>query len=222
MIELNSTEPTSHIRITQTGSSPNKYWSIHELSLKGLPADTDLSGKSLAQVLAGENPEILARDAKASGSATRGAALFYNQALSCVKCHDPKVGDRLGPDLASKRDGVTDIFLVESILAPSKVIRKGYEPIIVQTEDGLVVTGFHVKEDEDILVLREPAGGKEITFDKEELLGMKQGKISAMPPGLINLLTDREQFLDLVKFLIDVNQGGPDKLNELKSGVLNK
>ncbi|MGY8768681.1 MAG: DUF7133 domain-containing protein [Pirellulales bacterium] len=222
VIELNSTEPTSHIRITQTGSSPNKYWSIHELSLKGLPADTDLSGKSLAQVLAGENPEILARDAKASGSATRGAALFYNQALSCVKCHDPKVGDRLGPDLASKRDGVTDIFLVESILAPSKVIRKGYEPIIVQTEDGLVVTGFHVKEDEDILVLREPAGGKEITFDKEELLGMKQGKISAMPPGLINLLTDREQFLDLVKFLIDVNQGGPDKLNELKSGVLNK
>ncbi|PHS16937.1 MAG: protein containing Coagulation factor 5/8 type [Blastopirellula sp.] len=217
VIELNSTEPSKHIRITQTGYSPNKYWSIHELALKGLPADTDLSGKSLAQLLAEENPEVLARDAKATGNAARGAALFYTQALSCVKCHDPAVGDRLGPDLSSKRDGVTDTFLVESVLTPSKVIRKGFEPIIVQTENGLVITGFHVREDEETLVLREPASGKEIEIDKEELLGMKQGKVSAMPPGLVNLLTEREQFLDLVKFLMEVNQGGPAKQNELKS-----
>jgi len=43
------------------------------------------------------------------------------------------------PHYRGTRDGVTDLFLVESVLEPSKSIRKGYEPIIVETEEGLSV-----------------------------------------------------------------------------------
>jgi putative heme-binding domain-containing protein len=222
-IELDDRKPTRHIRITQTGISRQKYWSIHELTIKGLSAkDGRPMSASLAQVLATETAEALARAARTTGDAQSGAALFYNQTLSCAKCHDPSSAARLGPDLASKRDGVTDIFLVESVLQPSKMIRKGFEPYIVQTEDGLVLTGFLVRDDAKTLVLREPAGGKEIELAKEDVLGMRQSNVSVMPPGLVNQLANRGQFLDLVRFLMDVNEGGPPRRAELKKGAVGR
>ncbi|MCP3696732.1 MAG: discoidin domain-containing protein, partial [Planctomycetaceae bacterium] len=117
-IELNSPSPVSHIRITQTGSSSSKYWSIHELTIKGLTGKEPRI-QALAEQLAAIDAAGLAREVRAKGDSRRGAAIFYNRSLSCVKCHDPQSGDRLGPDLAAKRDGVTDPFLIESILHPS-------------------------------------------------------------------------------------------------------
>jgi len=218
-IELDDPKPTRYIRITQTGSSPDKYWSIHELSIKGLPVTAQPIMTPLAEVLAEVQPAALAREARQSGDAVRGALLFYNQTLSCAKCHDPTRKNRLGPDLASKRDGVNDLFLVESVLEPSKAIRKGFEPYLVQTEDGLVLNGFIVRDDAETLVIREPANGKEIELAKEEVFAMRQIKVSVMPAGLVNQLANRGQFLDLVRFLMEVNEGGPERQAELKKAV---
>jgi len=218
-IKVSSSKPTKFVRITQLGRTTKNHWSIHELNIKGIKESEAPPKTPLAQILAKSKPDALAKEARTAGDATRGAVLFYNQTLSCAKCHDPGSGKRLGPDLASKRDGVNDVFLVESVLDPSKSIRKGFESLVVQTEDGLVLTGFKVSEDDKTLVLREPAGGKEIKLAKDDILGMKQGKISAMPPGLVNQLNNREQFLDLARFLMEVNEGGPAKLAELKKAV---
>jgi putative heme-binding domain-containing protein len=155
------------------------------------------------------------------GDATRGAALFFDQAVSCAKCHDPASGKPLGPDLASKRDGVTDEFLVESVLDPSKSVREGFEQFLVKDLDGLVVAGFKVSEDAKTLVLREPAFGKEIKLAKDDLDWIRQSKLSVMPEGLVNQLKSREQFLDLVRFLIEVNEGGPTRMNALKKALTN-
>ena len=214
-IELNSPSPVSHIRITQTGSSPNKYWSIHELTIKGLTGKEPRI-QALAEQLAAIDAASLAREVRAKGDARRGAAIFYNRSLSCVKCHDPQSGDRLGPDLAAKRDGVTDPFLIESILHPSKSIRKGFEQIAVITDNGLVVTGFRVKDDARELILREPAGGKQITIKKDAIDEILPSPKSAMPPGLANQLGSRQQFLDLARFVMDIYEGGPKRLLELK------
>ncbi len=215
-IEMSVPRPIKHIRITQTGSDRGKYWSIHDLAIKGISASAAPPMESLAKILAGMKPETLASEARKLGDAKRGAAIFYNQTLSCAKCHDPDSGKRLGPDLASKRDGVTDVFLVESILQPSKSIRKGFEQLVVQTDEGLVITGFRAHEDANTLVIRDPAAGKEIKLDKDDLLGMKTGELSAMPPGLVNQLADPKQFLDLAKFLMEINEGGAKRLSELK------
>ena len=214
-IELNSPAPTRHIRITQTGSSPNKYWSIHELSIKGLTGN-EPKVMSLAEGLTATDPKDLAEEARKNGDAKRGAALFYGQAISCAKCHDPKQGTRLGPDLASKRDGVNDVFLIESVLHPSKSIRKGFEQVVVITDKGLVVTGFKTSDDNKEIVLREPAGGKEFKIKKDEIDEVVPSPKSAMPPGLVNQLGSREQFLDIARFLMDINEGGPDRLKKLK------
>ncbi|MBT5018004.1 MAG: c-type cytochrome, partial [Planctomicrobium sp.] len=112
-IEVDCPEPVKHIRIHQTGNSKDKYWSIHELSIKGLSLRDPLP-VALNQELSALNPNEIASEARRTGDPVRGAKLFYNQALSCAKCHDPNRGDRLGPDLSSKRDGVNDTFLVES------------------------------------------------------------------------------------------------------------
>lgn len=217
-IELNSPEPVKHIRITQTGTSPNKYWSIHELTIKGLTGD-EPEVLSLAEELAALDPTKLAAEARDKGDATRGAALFYNPAVSCMKCHEPQQGTRLGPDLASKRDGVTDAFLVESILHPSKSIRKGFEQVIVITDAGLVVTGFKTGDDGKTIVLRESAGGKEIKISKDEIDEIVPSPKSIMPPGLVNQFANRDQFLDMARFLMEIYDGGPSSLAELKEAA---
>ena len=219
-IELNSPEPSRHIRITQTGTSHNKYWSIHELAIKGLTGN-EPKVMSLAEQLTAVDPGLLATEARENGDTDRGAALFYSQAISCAKCHDPKQGARLGPDLASKRDDVNDTFLIESVLHPSKSIRKGFEQLTVITESGLVVTGFKVSDDGETIVLREPAGGKEIKIARDDIDEVVPSPKSAMPPGLVNQLSSRDQFLDIARFLMDINEGGPDRLAELKQAAGN-
>jgi putative heme-binding domain-containing protein len=128
----------------------------------------------------------------------------------------------LGPDLASKRDGVSDVFLVESVLAPSLSLRTGFELVVVKTDIGLILTGYHVREDDEILVLREPAGGKEIEVYKEDIEASRMSKISAMPAGLVNQLTSRAEFLDLARFLMEVNEHGSARQAELKGQVDSK
>ena len=217
-IELSLPEPTRFLKITQTGSVGNKYWSIHELTLKGLTGN-EPKVQSLAEMLAEVGVTQLASEARKSGDAHRGAALFYSPAISCAKCHDPASGQRLGPDLASKRDGVSDAFLIESVLQPSKSIRKGFEQLSVITDEGLVFTGYRLDDKHGKLVLREPAAGKEIEIDQETIEETIPSQTSAMPVGLANQLASREQFLDIARFLMDVYEGGPERLKELKSAV---
>ena len=217
VIEVDSPDPCQFIRIEQTGTSPNKYWSIHELSIKGLSLRDPLP-VPLNQQLAMLEPAQLAIEARTEGDAVRGAKLFYSLSLSCAKCHDPASGDRLGPDLTSKRDGVNDAFIVVSVLDPSKSIRKGFAQTIVITADGLALTGFVAEDTDEKLVLREPASGKLIELSKDEIDDTTKSTLSAMPAGLVNQLTDKSQFLDLARFLMEINQN-PDRLKELKAGT---
>src|SRR5262245_57444136 len=73
----------------------------------------------------------LARLAMREGDAIRGAIVFFQPHVACAKCHS--VGDEkpsgLGPDLATLGKEVRDEAIVESVLSPSKVIRKGFESV---------------------------------------------------------------------------------------------
>ena len=218
LIELDCPEPVQYVRITQTGKAPKNYWSIHELAIKGMSADAK-PAESMAQTLADANPDQLAADARKLGDAKAGAALFYNATLSCANCHDPANGPPLAPDLASKRDGVTDRFLVESVLNPSKDIRKEYAQLMVLTVDGVSLMGFKHSETDDTLVLREPASGKEIEIAQDDIEFTKPSTVSAMPAGLVNPLASEQQFLDLVRFLMEINDGGTEKLQALTGGI---
>lgn len=170
----------------------------------------------LAQQLLKEPPAELARAARERGDAGRGAVLFFQPFLTCAKCHDAETGTQLGPDIAQAGKEATAEHLIESVLAPSKAIKKGYEPLTVSTTDGRAITGLLVEEKNGTLTLLDPAGGKKVSIAVADIDKRTVGTLSLMPDGLVSTLSDRQQFLDLTKYLIEVAEGGPKRAKELR------
>ena len=193
-----------HWRIMQVDF--NVYESL-ELAKQGAAALAAQEAEKLEPILLKESFDALATDARKFGDIQRGRELFYTGKVGCAACHDPAKGRPLGPNLLEKRD-VEDAFLVESILRPSKTIRKGYEPMHVMTDAGKMLIGFRVREDEDTLVLRDTVlGNKTHDFRKRDLELVMQMSKSTMPERLANQLASRADFLDLVRFVMAAATG---------------
>jgi len=162
---------------------------------------------SLQEILETTGTRTLAAEARKAGDAQRGAVVFYQRAVQCTRCHVPdKQNYRLGPDLAKFDREVSDEHLVESVLNPSAYVREGYETVVVETKTGSL-SGFLVSDTGKQVVIRDAARNyKEVRIDKVE--DYFKTKTSAMPTGLVNLLTSKQQFLDLVRYLIEIRDGG--------------
>jgi putative heme-binding domain-containing protein len=178
-----------------------------------------LAQETFQQQLARESTTVLANAAKAEGNATRGAVLFFQPYLSCAKCHDAEEKLRLGPDLSKTGPETKGEYLVEAILHPSKVIKKGYETTRVITHQGTTISGIVVAQTADQLTLIEPAGNKTTVLKKSDIEEQTTVEQSMMPEGLINALSDRQQFLDLVKYLLEISEHGPSRAKELRPAV---
>lgn len=162
--------------------------------------------QTLTERLLTEGPSSLAKAARERGDAVRGAILFSQKSLSCAACHARGASDLLGPDLSGTPTKAADEHIVESILKPSKVIAKGFESVKILTTDGRVLTGRIVSDHRDRVVLREVSENQKIVeIGKDEVQQISQDNVSAMPEKLADQLTDRQQFLDLVKYLIDIS-----------------
>lgn len=177
-----------------------------------LSPNVALHAQTLEQQLKQEAPASLAAEARQSGDAKRGAILFHQVHIGCVKCHAVD-GSRnaLGPDLPSlgKQIDATDAHVVTSILQPSANIRKNFEPITVVTSDGKTQTGLLVSQTDQQIILRDPTrNGQRITLESEVIEDVVRGSVSVMPAGLVNQLTGRAQFLDLVRYVLEIRDGG--------------
>ncbi len=98
----------------------------------GLPGD-DSRGQLLEESLLKEDPAALANAVRESGNAARGAIVFFQPSLTCSKCHAVGEGkaDPIGPDLSKLGREVTSDYLIESVLRPSKVVKKGFETVTI-------------------------------------------------------------------------------------------
>ena len=173
---------------------------------------------ALAQQLTKEDAGVLAKAAREQGDASRGALVFYRTDLVCTRCHtagDP--GSRLGPDLATAGKEATDVYLIESILLPSKVIKKGFETVVITTKAGKSLTGLVAEESGDVIVLRDAAqDGKLITILKKDIDERNDKGPSLMPEGLVNVLSGRQEFLDLARYLMEIAERGPERARQLR------
>lgn len=161
--------------------------------------------QTLSDKLRTETAESLASAARTRGSAVRGAILFTQPNLNCTRCHatgDPKP---TGPDLTRMPADITDRYLVESLLEPSKVIRKGFESATVVTRSGKTISGRIIEKAPGHVVIRASTGDLDPVrlpmSDIEEIVPQAQ---SAMPEKLMDQLKSREQFLDLVRYLMEL------------------
>ncbi|MEZ6063368.1 MAG: DUF6797 domain-containing protein [Planctomycetaceae bacterium] len=168
--------------------------------------------QTLEQSLLDEQPSAIAAAARESGDAKRGAILFHQVHIGCVKCHAVDgSSNSLGPDLTklSEQKTATDEYVVTSILKPSADVRKGFETVAVVTSDGRTHTGLLVSRDGDSVILRDPdRNGEPVTFSADTIDEVIPGRLSIMPAGIANQLGSKQQFLDLVCYLLEVRDGG--------------
>ena len=130
---------------------------------------------------------------------TRGAAIYARENLKCVTCH--RIGDqggKVGPNLTAIGASSPLDYVIDSLLYPAKNVKEGYNTVVVQTDDGQVLTGIQVTRSDAELVLRD-ATGKEMKIPTADIDEESAGT-SLMPAGLIDGLS-REELADLVRYL---------------------
>ncbi len=181
---------------------------------------TELVAQTLEQQLSNEPARALVDGAQNNGDARRGAILFHQAHVGCVKCHSVDgTKNALGPDL-TKLKTLPDANLahiVESVLKPSAKIRKGFETLTILKSDGKALTGILVAETPQLLILRDPANsGEKIEIPVEHIDEKVVRQESIMPQGIVNQIGNRQQFLDLMKYLFEIREGGLAKAQALQ------
>ena len=181
--------------------------------------DSRILAQSLDEQLRRQPPKQLAESAKREGDAVRGAIVFFQHHMACSKCHSVglEITSALGPDLAKIGKDVSDESLVESVLLPSKVIRKGFESVTVLMSDGTSRSGILVETTPDEITFRDLArAGEKTTLRMSEIDEVKMNSLSIMPAAQVNQLASPQQFLDLIRYLIEIRDGGPLRARALQ------
>ena len=189
---------------------------VRRLQQGTIPADTQLEvweaarqhksaavQEALAEYedsLEDSNPLAAYQVALVGGDAEAGRRLFYERtSLSCVRCHMiGEAGGQVGPNLSGIGIDKKREYLLESIVAPSQTIAKGFEGVLVQTIDGAVLAGI-VKEATDAKLVLITADGNLIEVRQDDIEEVVPGK-SSMPEDLMKYLSRRE-LRDLIEFL---------------------
>ncbi len=143
-------------------------------------------------------------DCVVGGDAAKGRTLFFEKAqLSCLRCHE--VGDDggdVGPKLTEIGTKKTADYLLEAIVAPNAKLAEGFESIIVQTDDGELVSGILKQQDADSITVAK-ADGTIVSIQRDAIEGTKKG-LSSMPNDLLKYL-DRRELRDLVAYLTSLD-----------------
>ncbi len=134
------------------------------------------------------------------GDAQRGADIFFNRAdVYCLRCHKiAGSGGDVGPDLSdvgSKRDRM---YLLESLLQPSKTITEGFETIVVLDGEGKIHVGV-TKPSSDEVVSLMTAEAILLNIPAAEVEEIRRGD-SAMPDDITKHLTLAD-LRDLIEYL---------------------
>ncbi|MCA9043497.1 MAG: c-type cytochrome [Planctomycetaceae bacterium] len=193
-------------------------WAHVALFLAVFSARPSVADEQLERSMLALGPETIAAQAHFRGDARRGALLFFKSAAGCVKCHGSGPNQTpLGPDLTTITKETTDAQIVESILQPSKVIRKGFETVSVVTNDGKIITGLVARKNDNELVLRDAANlEREIVIAAGDIEEQKVSEQSMMPQQLVASLYSERDMYDLVRYVVEVARGGKSRAAELR------
>lgn len=172
--------------------------------------------ENLGEVFAGRQPKQWTLEelsgAAASGLKDRdfdnGRKMFA--ASGCYACH--RFGDQggmTGPDLTSAGRRYSTHDLIDQVIHPSKVINEQFSSVYVLTDSGQIHTGVVVNLSGDSMTLNTDLTNpnQRVNIDRKEIEVMEVSKVSAMPTGLFDRMTESE-ILDLVAYLL--SGGNPE------------
>jgi putative heme-binding domain-containing protein len=132
----------------------------------------------------------------------RGRAMFA--AANCFGCHRfADEGGAIGPDLTILAGRFSRRDILESIIEPNKVISDQYAAVQIVTLEGRVVVGRIVNLAGDVVQVNTNMLDPDalVSIDRNQIEEMAPSKVSMMPAGLLNTLSESE-VLDLVAFLL--------------------
>jgi len=146
--------------------------------------------------------EFLIKAENVTGDAPRGAIVYSK--IQCAKCHKAgPLGESVGPDLTAVAKRFTKKEMLESVYFPSQVISDQYASKTITTIDGRSFTGLLTTAATGDLVVVQSNGQKK-TIGSDEVDEIAPSKVSAMPEGLLDALT-QEEIVDLFAFLANPN-----------------
>ncbi len=145
--------------------------------------------------------ELLKAARGGKGDAAKGEKVFFEaQGAACFQCHTVRgKGTAVGPDLTDVAAKYPREELIVSVVEPSKRMAVGYEPSVVQANDGEIYSGVIKSETTDSVLL---VGSDRVphTLPKKDIKSRRASDVSIMPTGLVNGLKPNE-FADLIAFL---------------------
>jgi len=134
-----------------------------------------------------------------AGDAVRGLKIFRGSKANCVACHKlGHVGGEWGPELTKIGGTRSREALLESILFPNVRIEQGFRPLKIQTIDGQVFSGLENRESG--IVHLQINAAKRISIPENEIEQEQPSKVSIMPTGMMEQLTN-QQLADLLAVL---------------------
>ncbi|MGC6426036.1 MAG: c-type cytochrome [Akkermansiaceae bacterium] len=131
-------------------------------------------------------------------------------AANCYTCHRfGNEGGAIGPDLTSAAGKFSPHDFLEQIIDPGKEISDQYGSMVFTKKNGEVVIGriANLNGDRYMIITNLYAPGEMTTLKTSELKSVEPSKISMMPPGLLNTLTDKD-ILDLIAY--SLSGGDPE------------
>ena len=166
--------------------------------------------QSLTQLLKREDREKLTVDVIEQGDPVRGELIFRRQSSACAVCHGiGSVGPAIGPNLVAVGAAADPSYMVESILEPNKSIAEHYENVQLMLNDGTIQTGVITHKSEKEIVLRDSVNAGSEIHVSLSTVSRQRPMASLMPEGLADQLNNRQEFLDLAKFLSVLGRPGP-------------
>jgi putative heme-binding domain-containing protein len=129
-----------------------------------------------------------------------GKAAFA--AVSCIQCHRfAGEGGASGPDITGVGARFQPRDILESLIQPSKVISDQYQATDIITHKHKVFYGTVQSEDDTQIVLRpSPLSTATETVLKSDVSVRRPSKVSVMPEGLLDVLSEND-VLDLLAYL---------------------
>lgn len=148
------------------------------------------------------------------GDARRGETVFFCKAAECSACHRYRGrGGDVGPELTAIRSKYGKTELLDHILNPSRAIAFGYDAWVIETDEGLVHTGFVLAEGENVL-LKDTSGARRLVPAARIVSRAKQAT-STMPDSIALTLMP-EDLADVAAFLL-ADPDEPPKFGEEKA-----
>ncbi len=108
----------------------------------------------------------------------------------CAQCHTLfGAGGKIGPELTGSNRANLD-YLLSNVLDPGAVMAKEYQPSLIVTADGRVITGLVTSQTDAALTVQTAT--EEVVVPRDEIDQMKLSDQSMMPDDLLKPLKDDE------------------------------